>query len=408
MPTSPTPGFTRLSSRSPATKVSPSWRALKLHVDRTSPAFGDRDRVFAAARIGDVEAVRRAFASGFDPATPDPDGRTVYQIAKDCRHGVIELLARDLQGGKTRPDDEMQAIQAILRAAQSGDLEALGAGLDAHPEWLNALGGGFQKATALHLAVLRNQHAATRLLIARGADLNRREFPDNAAPLHFAAVHGDLETIRLLVEAGADIEGRGDDHGVGVLGWATCFDKVRQDVAAYLLDHGATLNVWTAIALDRPDALHDLVSRDNALLGARMSRNQHRRTPLHHAVAKNRPRMVRLLLELGADSDARDATGASALATASQSGTDKSIVAALLESGAAVDFLAAIISGTIARPRRCCGTTLRGSDLTAGTPLRCISRSPGRTCRPFAGCWPTASTSMRSDRCGIATIRRCT
>ena len=163
------------------------------------------------------------------------------------------------------------------------------------------MGGGFQKATALHLAVLRNQHAATRLLIARGADLNRREFPDNAAPLHFAAVHGDLETIRLLVEAGADIEGRGDDHGVGVLGWATCFDKVRQDVAAYLLDHGATLNVWTAIALDRPDALHDLVSRDNALLGARMSRNQHRRTPLHHAVAKNRPRMVRLLLELGAD-----------------------------------------------------------------------------------------------------------
>ncbi len=323
----------------------PSWRALKLHVDRTSPAFGDRDRVFAAARIGDVEAVRRAFASGFDPATPDSDGRTVYQIAKDCRHGVIELLARDLQGGKTRPDDEMQAIQAILRAAQSGDLEALGAGLDAHPEWLNALGGGFQKATALHLAVLRNQHAATRLLIARGADLNRREFPDNAAPLHFAAVHGDLETIRLLVEAGADIEGRGDDHGVGVLGWATCFDKVRQDVAAYLLDHGATLNVWTAIALDRPDALHDLVSRDNALLGARMSRNQHRRTPLHHAVAKNRPRMVRLLLELGADSDARDATGASALATASQSGTDKSIVAALLESGAAVDFLAAMNLG---------------------------------------------------------------
>ena len=88
----------------------PSWRALKLHVDRTSPAFGDRDRVFAAARIGDLEAVRRAFASGFDPATPDSDGRTVYQIAKDCRHGVIELLARDLQGGKTWPDDEMQAI----------------------------------------------------------------------------------------------------------------------------------------------------------------------------------------------------------------------------------------------------------------------------------------------------------
>ncbi len=185
----------------------------------------------------------------------------------------------------------------------------------------------------------------SRLLIERGADLNRRDFPDNAAPLHFAAAHGDLETIRLLVEAGADVNGKGDDHEVGVLGWATCFREVRQDVAAYLLDQGATLNVWTAIALDRTDALRDMVSREKALLDARMTRNQHRRTPLHHAVAKNRLRMVQLLLELGADPNARDATGATALTTASQVGADRSIVAALLESGATLDFLAAVNLG---------------------------------------------------------------
>ena len=322
-----------------------SWPALKTHVDSISPTLRNRDRVFEAARAGDVEAVRRAFASGFDPATPDVDGRTVHQIAKDRGHAAIEVLARNLQGGKTRPDDEMQAIQAVMRAAQSGDLDALRAGLDAHPEWIDALGGGFQKAAALHLAVLRNQHAAIHLLIERGADLNRRDFPDNAAPLHFAAAHGDLETIRLLVEAGADVNGKGDDHEVGVLGWATCFREVRQDVAAYLLDQGATLNVWTAIALDRTDALRDMVSREKALLDARMTRNQHRRTPLHHAVAKNRLRMVQLLLELGADPNARDATGATALTMASQVGADRSIVAALLESGATLDFLAAVNLG---------------------------------------------------------------
>ena len=231
------------------------------------------------------------------------------------------MLARDLQGGKTRPDDEMRAIQAVMRAAQSGDLDALRAGLDAHPEWIDALGGGFQKATALHLAVLRNQHAATRLLIARGADLNRRDFPDNAAPLHFAAAHGDLETVGLLVEAGADIDGKGDDYEVGVLGWATCFGDVRQEVAAYLLDHGAKLDLWTAISLDRADELRAMVARDRSLLAARMTRNQHRCTPLHLAVRKNRPRIVRLLLELGADPNVRDATGATALATASEQGT---------------------------------------------------------------------------------------
>jgi ankyrin repeat protein len=316
-----------------------SWRALKSHVDGIRPALGDRDRVFEAARAGDVEVVRRAFASGFDPATQDADGRTVHQIAKDLRHEAIELLARNLQGGKTRPDHEMQAIQALMRAAQSGDLDALRAGLDAHPEWIDVLGGGFQKATALHLAVLRNQHAATRLLIERGADLNRRDFPDNAAPLHFAAAHGDLETIRLLVEAGADVDGKGDDHGVGVLGWATCFGDVRQDVAAFLLDHGAKLDLWTAIALDRADDLRAMVARDRSLLATRMTRNQHRCTPLHHAVRNNRLLVVRLLLELGADPNARDATGATALTTASAVNADPGIVAALRGAGLMPDLL---------------------------------------------------------------------
>jgi hypothetical protein len=59
-----------------------SWRALKTHVDGINPILRDHDHVFEAARAGDVEVVRRAFASGFDPATPDFDGRTIHQIAK--------------------------------------------------------------------------------------------------------------------------------------------------------------------------------------------------------------------------------------------------------------------------------------------------------------------------------------
>src|SRR5262245_48832446 len=41
-----------------------SWRALKAHVDGSL-----RKRVFAAASAGNIEAVRRAFAQGFDPST---------------------------------------------------------------------------------------------------------------------------------------------------------------------------------------------------------------------------------------------------------------------------------------------------------------------------------------------------
>src|SRR5882672_280063 len=42
-----------------------SWRQLKAHVDKISPVQSDRKRVFDAARAGDVEAVRRAFETGF-------------------------------------------------------------------------------------------------------------------------------------------------------------------------------------------------------------------------------------------------------------------------------------------------------------------------------------------------------
>jgi ankyrin repeat protein len=321
----------------------PSWRALKAHVETVKPRPAERNRVFDAARAGDIEAVRRAFASGFDPATPDRDGRTIHQIAKERRHQAIEMLTREVQGGPIRSGAELEAVQGIASAAQSGDVDALRQRLDARPDLINALAGrGFPKATALHLAALRNQHEAVRLLIARGADLNSREFPDNAAPLHFAAMYGDFETIRLLVEAGADVDGKGDDPEVGVLGWATCFKQVREDVAEYLLGHGASLNLWTALALDRTDDVRAMVTRDPALLAARMTRGHHRRTPLHHATAKNRLRIVQLLLELGADPNAIDATGATALTTVAQEDADPAIASALLAAGARFDFLTAV------------------------------------------------------------------
>jgi ankyrin repeat protein len=255
-----------------------------------------------------------------------------------------------VQGGRpTRPEPEQQALQDIVVAAKDGDLAALAAGLDAHPELIDELAGrGFFKATPLHLAARHNRPGAIRLLIERGADVDAREFPDNAAPLHFAATYGDLETVRLLVEAGADVDGKGDDHGVGVLGWATCFKEVREDVAAYLLSHGATLNVWTAIALDRPDELRAMIASDPSLLAARMTRNEHRRTPLHHAAAKNRLRMVEVLLALGADPNATDATGATALTTASQERADAPVVSALLAAGAKLDLLTALNTGRLA------------------------------------------------------------
>ena len=319
-----------------------SWRQLKAHVDTLDPAQLERKRVFEAARAGDIDVVRRAFAAGFDPAAIDDDGRTIHQIAKAERHEAIELLSRDLQSRDTHTPEVEQTINAILLAAGTGQLAELGQLLDAHPDLLDASGGHFEKHTPLHRAAAHNQEGSIRLLLERGADVGIRDFPYNAYALHFAAINSDLPIVRLLVGAGSDIVGEGDDYEVGVLGWATCLRKLREDVADYLLRHGAELNFWCAIALDRGEAVRRFVARDPSLLKARMTRNHHRRTALHHAAAKNQPNMVRLLLDLGADPNATDATGATPLTTASQENADVAIVAMLERAGAPLDFASAV------------------------------------------------------------------
>ena len=237
-------------------------------------------------------------------------------------------------------------VQGIASAAQSGDVEALRQRLDARPDLINALAGrGFPKATALHLAAFRNQHQAARLLIERGADLDAREFSRQRGAVAF---RGDVRRSRY-----DQVTGRGGCRRRWQRGrprgrhpWVgDCFRQVREDVAEYLLGHGATLNLWSAIALDRVDDVRAIIAREPALLAARMTRRHHRRTPLHHAAARNRLASVQLLLELGADPNATDAPGATALTTAVQGNTDPAIASALLAAGARLYFLTAVNLG---------------------------------------------------------------
>src|SRR5207237_10034997 len=167
--------------------------------------------------------------------------------------------------------------------------------------------------TLLHVAAFAGHISCVDLLLGRGIDVNVREKGDNTYPMHWAAAAAHLDVVRRLADAGGDVVGQGDDHELEVIGWATCWDGADDDahraVADFLVSRGARHHIFSAIALTLGDEVRRIVASDASSLTRRLSRNENNQLPLHFAVRLNRPDMVALLLELGADPLAVDGSG---------------------------------------------------------------------------------------------------
>lgn len=154
----------------------------------------------------------------------------------------------------------------LHRAAQTGDVSALSAMLQAHPRWVNAYDA--QGDTPLHKAVIAGQEAAVRLLLSRGAwvDARRRwttmelvgvppyriqvygrtevlapvPVKDGETALHLAAQYGRARIAWLLLNRGARVDLR-DHSGWTPLHWAAAGGYLA--VAELLVGRGAAINV---------------------------------------------------------------------------------------------------------------------------------------------------------------------
>ncbi|HMC56610.1 MAG TPA: ankyrin repeat domain-containing protein [Gemmatimonadaceae bacterium] len=226
--------------------------------------------------------------------------------------------------------DSLSLDGRLFAAAREGDAKSLGELLDAHPELLNVRDKPYAftllHAGARHLDVVN-------LLLERGLDPNAREQGDNTTAMHWAAAAGELDVVRRLADDGGNVNVEGDDHELGVIGWATCWDGAQDDahrkVAEFLVHRGARHHVFSAIALELDDELRRIVESASAALNQRMSRNENHQLPLHFAVRMNKRGMVALLMDLGADPLGVDGDGFAAPAYAMRGDIDRPVLEAI-------------------------------------------------------------------------------
>ena len=225
-------------------------------------------------------------------------------------------------------------VERLVFACRTGDLETVRQLVLADSSLARARDS--QGSTGLHAAAGSGHVQVVRFLLEQGADLDARDTGDNAAPLHFAAGCGHLETVRALLEAGADVHGHGDVHETDVIGWATAIGppgSLRSDVVPLLVERGARHHIFSAIAVGDLDLIRRLIERNPKALERRMSRFEHGQTPLHFAIRRQRYDILDLLIERGADLEARDLSGRTALEAAMMHG-DREAARRLRDAGA--------------------------------------------------------------------------
>jgi ankyrin repeat protein len=232
--------------------------------------------------------------------------------------------------------DSLTVDGQLFDAARNGDVDRLATLLDRHPEKLHVRDKHYEWSLLLHAA--HNGHlAAVELLLGRGLDVNTREKGDNTYAMHWAAAAGHLDVVRRLADAGGDVVGRGDDHELEVIGWATgwdgCDNATHRAMAEFLVSRGARHHIFSAIAINDVDEVRRVLAADPTALDRKMSHNENDQLPLHFAVRTNRPEMVALLLELGADPLGRDGTGYPAAVYATSPGIDRPVLESIARGG---------------------------------------------------------------------------
>jgi len=238
-----------------------------------------------AAHWGATDLADRLISEGAAVDAANELGITPIAIA--CRNGseamVETLLRADANAFAVEPSGET-VLMSCSRTGLLGAVEKLLAA-GAEPNSLETNSG----QSALMWAAAEGHTGVVDLLIGAGADVNASS-SGRFTPLMFSARSGALKIARLLLDAGADVNATTDEGLSPLLVATASLDAItgsdyrlvvdeseHQDLGILLIDHGADVN----------------------------QSDQYGMTALHYAVEMDKPRLLKKLLEKGADPNAQ-------------------------------------------------------------------------------------------------------
>ncbi len=328
------------------------WRAFKSQEPDAAHSFreslpqlaGLSDEQVFGAKLGLKDAQRTlAIEYGF------PD----WEALK--RH--VEAVSSGKQGPVFPEGDLPEPVAAILKAVEDADVSRVRALLDDDP-WLVhvRVRSDYEEGdTLLHRSAPHqvedgaNPHEphlqVALLLIDHGADIDAVGGHENtvgSTALDAAAWAGRVGMVRLLLQNGADPE-KGGHEGVDYNPVSTAVSHGRKEIFKLLIEAGAQYSIQHTIRMGMLEETRELLDADPGLLN-RTKRADPRwpegEVPL--VLAAGEREIFNLLLERGADVNARDPQGYTPLMAARSMGDDAG-VRALSERGATQDILGAII-----------------------------------------------------------------
>jgi ankyrin repeat protein len=223
-------------------------------------------------------------AAGADVDAADDHGVTALALA--CLNASVRMVELLLEAGADPNLARTSGVTPLMIAARVGQADVVRLLLRAGAD--STAAEKTRGQTALMWAIAENQPQVASVLLETGGGATVRT-TNGFTPLLFAAQQGNVDMARLLLAAGAEVSEAAPD-GIGGDTNARALFKAETEASALLV----------AIDSGHAGMAHFLLAR-----GADPNHEGAGRTPLHAAVQRQMPDVVRALLEAGADPDVR-------------------------------------------------------------------------------------------------------